>query len=315
MIQVIAGIFLGDEATMTRVQANLLLLLAGVIWGMGFVAQSTAMASIGPFLFIGVRSAIAALTVLPFSIAEARRSSHKLQSPNYLFFMLVGATLFTGLALQQIGLITTSVTNAGFLTGLYVVMVPVLGVIIFRSWPHPVVWPSAAACLAGIFLLSGGALSALKQGDWLVICGALFWAMQVLLISRANLAGRPITLSCIQFATASVAGLAIALAVEDINWNIVALTWKELLFTGVFSSGVAFTLQAIGQRYTTSAQAAIFLSSEALFAALFGAIFLGDRLTFIGFIGCGLLFAAMLVVELVPMFWKRKAEPIPAAAE
>jgi drug/metabolite transporter (DMT)-like permease len=282
---------------------------------MGFVAQSTAMASIGPFLFIGVRSAIAALTVLPWSIAESRRSPHKLKGSNYLYFMVVGATLFIGLVLQQIGLITTSVTNAGFLTGLYVVMVPVLGVIIFRSWPHPVVWPSAIACLTGIFLLSGGELSALKQGDWLVIAGAVFWAMQVLLISRANRAGRPITLSCVQFATAAVAGLLIAAAIEDINWNVIALTWKELLFTGVFSSGIAFTLQAIGQRYTTSAQAAIFLSSEAIFAAMFGAIFLGDRLTFIGFIGCGLLFTAMLAVELVPMFWKRKAEPIPAAAE
>jgi len=300
---------------MTRVQANLLLLLAGVIWGMGFVAQSTAMASIGPFLFIGVRSAIAALTVLPWSIAESRHSPHKLKGSKYLYFMVVGATLFIGLVLQQIGLITTSVTNAGFLTGLYVVMVPVLSVIIFRSWPHPVVWPSAIACLTGIFLLSGGELSALKQGDWLVIAGAVFWAMQVLLISRANRAGRPITLSCVQFATAAVAGLLIAAAVEDINWNVIALTWKELLFTGVFSSGIAFTLQAIGQRYTTSAQAAIFLSSEAIFAAMFGAIFLGDRLTFIGFIGCGLLLTAMLAVELVPMFWKRKAEPIPAAAE
>ncbi|MEJ5081861.1 MULTISPECIES: DMT family transporter [unclassified Ochrobactrum] len=300
---------------MTRVQANLLLLLAGVIWGMGFVAQSTAMASIGPFLFIGVRSAIAAVTVLPWSIAEGRRSPHRLQRSNYLYFMFVGSMLFIGLVLQQIGLITTSVTNAGFLTGLYVVMVPVLGVIVFRNWPHPIVWPSAVACLAGIFLLSGGTLSALKQGDWLVIIGAVFWAMQVLLISRANRAGRPITLSCVQFATAAVAGLAIAVVVEDINWNFIALTWKELLFTGVFSSGVAFTLQAIGQRYTTSAQAAIFLSSEAIFAAMFGAIFLGDRLTFIGFIGCGLLFIAMMAVELVPMFWKRRAEPIPAAAE
>ncbi len=134
---------------------------------------------------------------------------------------------FIGLVLQQIGLITTSVTNAGFLTGLYVVMVPVLGVIIFRSWPHPVVWPSAIACLTGIFLLSGGELSALKQGDWLVIAGAVFWAMQVLLISRANRAGRPITLSCVQFATAAVAGLLIAAAIEDINWNVIALTGKN----------------------------------------------------------------------------------------
>ncbi|WP_139976827.1 MULTISPECIES: DMT family transporter [Brucella/Ochrobactrum group] len=298
---------------MTRVQANMLLLLAGVIWGMGFVAQSTAMASIGPFLFIGIRSAIAALTVLPWAIAEGRRANTSLSRSNYLFFMVIGLSLFTGLVLQQIGLITTSVTNAGFLTGLYVVMVPVLGVILFRTWPHPVVWPSAATCLAGIFLLSGGTLTAIKQGDWLVICGAVFWALQVVLIGRANRAGRPIMLSCIQFATSAFAGIAIASMVEDVNWSAIALTWKEILFTGVFSSGIAFTLQAVGQRYTTSAQAAIFLSSEALFAALFGAIFLGDRLTFIGFIGCGLLFAAMLAVELVPMFWKRKIGLVHAA--
>lgn len=297
---------------MTRVQANMLLLLAGVIWGMGFVAQSTAMASIGPFLFIGVRSAIASLTVLPLAIAEGRKAKARLSRSNYIFFMIVGLSLFTGLVLQQIGLITTSVTNAGFLTGLYVVMVPVLGVILFRTWPHPVVWPSAAACLAGIFLLSGGTLTALKQGDWLIISGAVFWALQVVLIGRANRAGRPIALSCIQFATSAVAGLAIASMVEDFNWAAITLTWKEILFTGVFSSGIAFTLQAIGQRYTTSAQAAIFLSSEALFAALFGAIFLSERLTFIGFIGCGLIFAAMLAVELIPMFWKRKPVLVPA---
>ena len=298
---------------MTRVQANMLLLLAGIIWGMGFVAQSTAMTSIGPFLFIAIRSAVASLTVLPWAIIEGRRAEVRLQRSSYFYFMLVGSMLFTGLALQQIGLITTSVTNAGFLTGLYVVLVPVLGVLVFRNWPHPIVWPGAAACLAGIFLLSGGELDALKQGDWLVIFGAVFWAMQVILITRANRAGRPVTLSCIQFATCDAAGFAIASAVEDFNWTAIALTWKEILFTGVFSSGIAFTLQAIGQRYTTAAQAAIFLSSEALFAAFFAAIFLGDRLTFIGFIGCGLIFAAMLAVELVPMFWNGRNTPAPAA--
>lgn len=300
---------------MTRVQANLLLLLAGVIWGMGFVAQSTAMAKHRP-LFV-YRCPFSHCRPDRTTMVNRRKQTLTAQAQRLELSLLHGrwSNAFIGLVLQQIGLITTSVTNAGFLTGLYVVMVPVLGVIIFRSWPHPVVWPSAIACLTGIFLLSGGELSALKQGDWLVIAGAVFWAMQVLLISRANRAGRPITLSCVQFATAAVAGLLIAAAIEDINWNVIALTWKELLFTGVFSSGIAFTLQAIGQRYTTSAQAAIFLSSEAIFAAMFGAIFLGDRLTFIGFIGCGLLFTAMLAVELVPMFWKRKAEPIMAAAE
>ncbi len=142
-----------------------------------------------------------------------------------------------------------------------------------------------------------------------VYLGAVFWAMQVVLIGNAKRAGRPITLGCIQLVTAAVAGLAIASVTEDFNWGAILLSWKELLFAGVFSSAIAFTLQAVGQRYTTSAQAAIFLSSEALFAAISGAIFLGDRLTLMGFLGCGMLFAAMLAVELVPMLWSRKAGP------
>lgn len=294
---------------MTRIYANLLLLLAGVIWGMGFVAQSTAMASIGPFLFIALRSIIASLTVLPWAVAEAWRAQSNLKLRHYLYFMLIGLTLFIGLSLQQIGLITTSVTNAGFLTGLYVVMVPVLGVLMFRNWPHPIVWPGAIASFVGIFLLSGGEIDSLNQGDWLVIAAALFWAMQVILIGRAIKTGRPVMLSCVQFATASVASLIMALTLEDLNLSAIAFTWKEILFTGIFSSGVAFTLQAIGQRYTTSAQAAIFLSSEALFAAFFGAVFLGDRLTLTGFIGCGLIFAAMIAVEIGPIFWRRKTIP------
>ncbi|MFC4624856.1 DMT family transporter [Daeguia caeni] len=298
---------------MTRVQANLLLLLAGIIWGMGFVAQSTAMDSIGPFFFIGVRSVIASLFILPFALVEGRRAKTRIRPGEYLSFIYVGLAFFIGLALQQIGLITTSVTNAGFLTGLYVVFVPVLGVLFFAQWPHPVVWPSAIACFVGIFLLSGGALTALQTGDYLIILGAAFWALQVILIGFANRSGRPIAISCVQFAVAAAAGLVLAVATEELNWNALMLTWKEILFTGVFSSGIAFTLQTIGQRYTTSAQAAIFLSSEALFAALFGAIFLGERISFIGFIGCGLLFIAMLAVELVPQVWKRRDEaPTPA---
>ncbi len=298
---------------MTRVQANLLLLLAGCIWGMGFVAQSTAMAGIGPLLFIGVRSVVASLTVLPMAVAEARRAKKPVTPAQRLKILGVGLSFFIGMALQQFGLVTTSVTNAGFLTGLYVVIVPVLGVALFRTWPHPVVWPCAAACLAGIFLLSGGQLSALKQGDWLVIAGALFWALQVILVGKARDAGRPMLISFTQVALSAAVGLAAAFALEDVRWSALALAWKEILFTGAFSCGIGFTLQTVAQRYTTSAQAAIFLSSEALFAALFGAIFLGERLPPIGFVGCGLLFAAMLAVEILPMLWRAEDGDAPLA--
>lgn len=291
---------------MSRLQANLLLLLAGMIWGMGFVAQSTAMASIGPFMFIAVRSVIASFSILPMAIAEGNRAKQSLSRSDYLFFAAIGLVLFTGLAAQQIGLQTTSVTNAGFLTGLYLILVPVLGVLIFRAWPHAIIWPCSLAALAGIYLLSGGALSALNQGDWLIMFGAFFWALQVLLIGQANRTGRPITLSVVQFATCGFVGFIFAFILGEVDWSAVGATWKQLLYTGVFSSGVAFTLQAVGQRYTTPPQAAIFLSSEALFAALFGAIFLSERLSLTGLIGCALIFFAMLAVEIVPMVLGRR---------
>lgn len=292
---------------MTRLQANLLLLLAGAMWGMGFVAQSTAMAAIGPFLFIGLRFLIATISMLPFALREAAMAKTPLGRGDWRAFGLVGLLLFGGMAAQQTGLLTTSVTNSGFLTGLYVVMVPFFAVIMFRQWPNPVVWPAAALALAGIWLLSGGDVVALKSGDWLTILCAAFWALQVIFIARhAATTGRPVTLAVTQFAICAVAGLAVALTAEPIAFEMVRAALPELLYAGIFSGGIAFTLQVVGQRYTTAPQAAIFLSTEAVFAALFGAIFLGERVPPAGLVGCGLIFAAILLVELLPAIRERR---------
>lgn len=294
---------------MTQTRANLLLLFAGLIWGLGFVAQSTAMENIGPLTFIGLRFIVATAAVLPFALRETARATKPLTSSDYKAFAILGSMLFSGMVLQQTGLLTTSVTNAGFLTGLYVVLVPLLGVLLFSQWPHPVVWVSAVFSLTGIFLLSGGSLDGFSQGDWLMIAGAVFWALQGLFIARYALRiGRPITMACIQFAVVAVAGLAAALTFEQIEWHAIQAAAPEILFTGMFSSGVAFTLQAIGTRYTSAPQAAIFLSSEALFAALFGAILLGERLPVIGLAGCALIFLSMLMVEIVPRLRFKKTK-------
>lgn len=292
---------------MTRLHANALLLLTGAIWGMGFVAQSTAMAAIGPFLFIALRFSVATIAILPFALREARIAGRPLSRRDWRVFAGIGAILFGGMAAQQAGLMTTSVTNSGFLTGLYLIFVPFLGVALFRDWPHWVVWPSAFAALAGVFLLSGGRLGGLKTGDWLTILCALFWALQILFINRyANETGRPVTLAVTQFAVTALLGLAVALPFEQIDWSAIRLAAPEILFAGVFAGGVAFTLQSVGQRHTTAANAAIILSSEALFAALFGALLLGERLNALAAVGCALIFAAMLAVELVPMALKRR---------
>lgn len=142
---------------MTHGRANILLLAAGAIWGLGFVAQSSAMDSVEPFMFIALRFLLAALTVMPLAIREAKAAPKKLSRFDYFGFTFIGLLLFAGAALQQIGMQTTSVTNAGFLTGLYVIMVPFLAVVLFWQWPHPVVWPCALTAVAGIYLLSGDA--------------------------------------------------------------------------------------------------------------------------------------------------------------
>jgi drug/metabolite transporter (DMT)-like permease len=292
---------------MSRSLANLVLLLAGALWGMGFVAQSTAMDALGPFLFVGLRFLVATLAMLPFALRERATAETALAPADWRAFGLIGILLFGGMASQQAGLLTTTVTNSGFLTGLYVVMVPFLAVIIYRQWPHPVVWPAAFVALAGIWLLSGGALAGLTVGDWLTILCALFWALQMIFIARhAAGSGRPITLAVTQFAVCGGLGLATALALEPIRLAGIIAAAPEILYAGVFSGGIAFTLQAVGQRYTTASQAAIFLSSESVFAALFGAIFLGERLPAAGLVGCALIFFAILAVEILPPLLPRR---------
>lgn len=291
---------------MSRTRANLLLLIAGALWGMGFVAQSTAMDKLGPLLFVGLRFAVATLAMLPFALRE-HRAGPLLAARDWRRFAGIGVLLFAGMVSQQTGLLTTSVTNSGFLTGTYVVMVPLFTVLIYRQWPHPAVWPGAALTLAGIWLLSGGTLSALTAGDWLTLLCALFWALQVLFIARfAADTGRPVTLAVTQFAVCGILALAGALVLEPFDTAAIAAAMPEILYAGIVSGGIAFTLQVVGQRYTTASQAAIFLSTEAVFAALFAAIFLGDRLPPSGLFGCALIFAAILVVELLPQIAARR---------
>ena len=292
---------------MSRTNANLILLLAGALWGMGFVAQSTAMQEIGPFLFVGLRFAVATLAMLPFALREHFRAPAPLSRRHWRAFVAIGLFLFAGMAAQQIGLMTTTVTNSGFLTGTYVIMVPFLSVMIYRQWPHPAVWPGVALTIAGIWLLSGGRIGALTTGDWLTLFCALCWAFQVLFISRfAADSGRPVTLAVAQFAVCGGIALAAALALEPIEPAAIGAALPEILYAGIFSGGIAFTLQVIGQRYTTAPQAAIFLSTEAVFAALFGAILLGDRLPPAGLAGCALILAAILVVELLPALRQKR---------
>ncbi|KQT45087.1 MFS transporter [Aureimonas sp. Leaf454] len=291
---------------MSRLSANLLLLLAGAVWGMGFVAQSSAMSDLGPWSYTAGRFLLAALTLLPFAIWEGRRAPRRLSGSELGGFAAIGVMLFLGSMLQQVGILHTTVTNSGFLTGLYVVLTPIFGFLVLRSVPHWVIWPAAALALFGILLTGGGSLARIGVGDGLTIAAAAGFALQILLIGRfVASSGRPLTLSCLQFATVSLLAAVGMVALESPTLVQFQAVWPQTVYGGVVSAGFAFTLQILAQRYTTAPQAAIFLSSEALFAALFGALLLGERIPPIGFLGCALIFAAMIAVEIVPQMGRR----------
>lgn len=297
---------------MTRLTANLLLLTAAIIWGSAFVAQTTAMSSLGPIWFVGLRFMIAAACVAPFVWMESRRAATPLQKSMIRPMLLIGSVFFAGCVLQQIALTATSITNAGFLTGLYVLIVPLLGWIFFRERPPQVVGMAILLALGGTWALSAaGAQSAIAPsagrglgnwGDMLALGGAFFWAAQVILLGRlAASTGRPMAVAFFQFLITGLAGCLFGLIFETLTLQAIIDAAFELFYVGAISGGLAFTLQVMAQQFTQASEAAVLLSSEALFAALFGAVLLGESMGLIGWVGAGLIFVAILIVQ-IPAF-------------
>lgn len=293
---------------MTRTQANLLLTLIALIWGSAFVAQRWAMDHVGPMLFTGVRFLVGALVVLPLALRESRRVS--LTRADLLHIAVLGVLMAGGAALQQIGILSTSVTNAGFLTALYVPLVPVLGWLLLRHLPHPSVWPAGLACVAGAFLLSGAHQLRIGLGDLWVLASTLPWALHVLLVGRwADRMGAPFLVACGQFLVCGLLSMGVALVLEPVSFEMLQAALGPTLYGGVISVGLAFTAQVVAQRHAHAADAAIILSSETLFAAGFGYALLGERLDAAGLWGCGLMLLGILLVQLLPLFggWRRRA--------
>lgn len=290
---------------MNRVHANLLLVVVALIWGSAFVAQSQGMAHIGPMLFTGVRFLIGAAVVAPLAWLEWRALKTRGRAPTERDGRKIaglGLLMLLGAAMQQIGIVSTSVTNAGFLTALYVPLVPVLGWLWLRHLPHWSVWPGALACLIGAFLLSGAHELNISVGDLWVIGSALPWAVHVLMVGRvADKMAAPFLVASGQFFVCGLLALAWALVFEPFSGvGLEAAAWP-IVYTGVFSVGFAFTAQVVAQRFAHAADAAIILSAETLFAALFGYLLMGDRLSPAGLFGCGLILCSLLAVQLLPL--------------
>ncbi len=295
---------------MSRPVAVLLLVAATMIWGLAFVAQKTAMTYVGPLTFAGERLLLGGLVLVPFMFAELKRKGARLSGFSRQEWGQIGLLCLAymlGSLLQQFGLVQTSVTNSGFLTALYVLFVPLIAFIAIRARPHPIIYVGAPLALIGIFYLNGGHLSALNFGDGLVIVSAVFWGGHVFmlgLLSRST--GLPVTLSAISFLVVGALCMALAFLFEAPTLAGLSAIWVELLYVGIMSTAVAFTLQAIAQQHVPAANAAIVLSAESLFAALGGAVLLGERLSPVGYAGAALIFVAIILVEAVPAIRARR---------
>ena len=292
---------------MTRWQAGLLLLVASLIWGSTFTVQHLAMEHIGPILYTGARFLLGALVVLPFALIQARRLARhdgwRLRRSDALGIAGTGTALFLGALLQQWGIMGTTVSNAGFLTALYVPLTPVLALLVLRQTPHWAVWPAAAGCTVGAYVLAGGNLTAIQSGDLWVMAGAVFWAVHVLLVgAMARRTGAPFVVASGQFFVCAVLGLAWGGMMEAWTLDGLIAAIPTTLYAGVLSVGIGFTLQVWGQRFTPAPDAAILLSMESVFAALTGMIVLGERLGPLEIGGCALILAGALAVELVPIW-------------
>jgi drug/metabolite transporter (DMT)-like permease len=291
---------------MTRLQANVVLLLTAVVWGTTFTIQQLAMAHMGPTFYTGARFLLGAVIVLPLAVAQRRRLTRAgwhLAPAERGGLVVIGICLFLGALLQQIGIAYTTVSNAGFLTALYVPLTPVIAVLALRQFPHWSVWPAAVGCTIGAYILSGGDLAAIRPGDLWVIGGAFFWAIHVLLVGAlARRTGAPFVVACVQFFVCAALGLGWGAAVEPVSLDALIAAAPYIAYGGVMSVGIGFTLQVVGQQYTPAPDAAIILSSETVFAALTGMVFLGERLNAMELAGCALILAGVLAVELLPVW-------------
>jgi len=275
-----------------RLQADFLLLLAAVVWGSAFAAQRVAAERLGVFLFNGPRFLLGALVLLP--LLRGRRLDRR----TLAWAALAGVLLSIAAALQQAGLKHTTAGNAGFITGLYVVLVPMILFGFWREKLDPACWVAAGLAAAGLFLLSVGGEFRLAPGDGLELVGALFWALHVITIGRAMRRVDPLVFSAGQFLVAGLLNTPLGLGLEWSKLGGFQSAWWAVAYTGVFSIGLGFTLQAVAQKRSPPADAAILLSMESIFAALFGWVLLGEQLTARQLVGCGLILAAMLLAQL-----------------
>ncbi len=290
-------------------RGNISLLICALIWGFAFVPQRTSMDSIGPFALIGIRFIMGAFALVPLILYRKRQPT----IPNIPItkpIMLGGGVaaglfLFGGASLQQIGLQSTTAGKAGFITGMYILIVPLLG-LLWGQKAGRFTWAGIVLAVIGMYFLTVTEQLTIERGDLFVLLCAVVFAGHVQTIDYFAKHTDPIKLSAIQFLVTGILGLIATFAAETVTWEMIQGALPAILYLGLLSSGVGYTLQVVGQQYAQPANASIIMSLEAPFAALGGWLLLSETLDTKALVGCGLMLTGMLVSQIRPRRQKEK---------
>jgi drug/metabolite transporter (DMT)-like permease len=281
-----------------RLKADLTLLFVSIIWGSAFVAQRVAGQMGSVYLFNGARYLLAAIVVLPFAVRTgwAANPSFRIPREQYTWMLVAGFVLFLGSAFQQLGLLNTTAGNAGFITSLYVVLVPVVLFIVWREKSHWISFLAVVLAGAGAFFLSTGGRFEVRTGDIVELFGALFWTFHVIVLGKYASRFEALSFSVGQLIVCGLLNLAIGVYAEKsmpMSWPLLS----AIIYTAFLSLGLCYTLQIWAQKHTPPTDAALILSLESVFAVFSGWLMLDEKLAGIQIFGCSLIFVAVLLSQ------------------
>lgn len=285
-----------------ELRSSFLLLLTAIIWGFAFVAQRVGMDHLGAFTYNGIRFALGSLSLIPVIKIFAKPNKYDRNNDednNRLLIkcgLMAGSVLFIAATLQQIGLIYTTAAKAGFITTLYIVIVPILGLFIKQKVSLNI-WIGAIVATLGLYFLSINENFTIGFGDLLQLISAVFWAIHIILIGFFTKKANSLKLSSMQFATCSILSFLCAFIFEDINISSIIDAAVPILYGGIMSVGIAYTLQVIAQKHAKSSHAAIAMSMESVFAAIGGILLLGEKIPGRGIMGCFLMLLGMIISQ------------------
>lgn len=279
------------------VRSNILLMGAAIIWGCAFVPQKIGMDVMGPFWFTTIRFGVGTLLIAPLIYVE--KVKYSLTWQDWIRGIAIGGILFGGINLQQIALIYASVANTGFITGLYVALVPLLCV--FAGQRHGIrLWLGVVLAIIGMYLLSVHGALQVNPGDLLTLLSSFFWAFQVIALSTFGHSIPPIRLAVIQSGTCVVLSFFVAIFAEPISVQMISKAYIPILYGSVMSVAIGFTLQILAQRHIKASHSAIILSTESVIAAFAGWVFLGETLGTKELIGCAFIVVGTLLSQFSP---------------